>query len=63
MPVWLVKLMATVTGNAQLKDVANLMAYFEDFAEDCDPTEANQLLGAPTTTLQQWSEPQVAGGD
>jgi len=57
-PVWLVKLMATVTGNALLKDVANMMAYFENFVEDSDPGEANQLLGAPTTTLQQWSETQ-----
>ena len=55
-PVWVIKLMATVTRNARLKDVANLMAYYENFVEDCDPTEANQLLGAPTTTLQQWSE-------
>lgn len=57
-PVWVIKLMATVTRNGALKDVANLMAYFENFSEDCDPTEANQLLGAPTTTLKQWSEEQ-----
>ena len=50
--------MAILTRKAQLKDVANLMAYFEKFAEDCDPTEANQILGAPTTMLQQWSEEQ-----
>ena len=60
-PVWLVKLMATITGNALLKDVANLMAYYENIVEDSDPSEANQLLGAPSTTLQQWSKAQVAG--
>jgi uncharacterized protein YbjT (DUF2867 family) len=59
-PVWVIKLMATFTRKAQLKDVTNLMAYFEKFTEDCDPTEANQILGAPTTTLQQWSAEQRA---
>jgi uncharacterized protein YbjT (DUF2867 family) len=58
MPVWLVSLIATLTRNEELKDVTRLMAYFEKFTEDCDPTEANTLLGAPTTTLQQWCKPQ-----
>jgi len=58
-PIWVIKLMATFTGNAELKDVANLMAYYEKFVEDCDPTEANQLLGAPSTTLEEWSQKQT----
>jgi uncharacterized protein YbjT (DUF2867 family) len=56
LPVWLASLLATLTRNERLKDVTRLMAYYEKFTEDCDPTEANELLGTPTTTLQQWSE-------
>jgi hypothetical protein len=32
------------------------MAYFDKVGELGDPTEANQLLGAPTTTLDAWIE-------
>lgn len=30
------------------------MAYFDKVGEMDDPTEANDLLGAPTTTLAEW---------
>ena len=54
MPIWLMSTIATLTRETRLKDVAQLMAYFEHYSESADPTEANTLLGAPTTTLRQW---------
>jgi uncharacterized protein YbjT (DUF2867 family) len=53
-PVWLVSLLGMLAGNAKLRDGARLMAYFQDVTEECDPTPANTILGAPTTTLRQW---------
>jgi uncharacterized protein YbjT (DUF2867 family) len=54
MPVWLARVIGTLTGNDMLKFAAGLMGYFDKAGELGDPTEANQLLGAPTTTLDQW---------
>jgi NADH dehydrogenase len=54
MPIWLAKVMGTIMRNEMLKFAAGLMAYFEKVGEPGDPTEANQLLGAPTTTLDAW---------
>lgn len=33
---------------------ADLMAYFQQVGEPGDAAEANDLLGAPTTTLADW---------
>jgi hypothetical protein len=33
-----------------------MMAYFDKAGELGDPTEANQILGAPKTTLDAWME-------
>ena len=52
MPIWLAKVMAALTRNDMLKFASDLMAYFDKIGEMGDPTEANQLLGAPTTTLE-----------
>ena len=49
---------AEATGNQMLGFFAGLMAYFEKAGEPGDPTEANQLLGAPATTLDAWIERQ-----
>lgn len=54
MPIWLAKLMGTLTRNEMLKYASDLMAYFEKVGELGDPAEANRLLGAPTTTLDAW---------
>ncbi|MCL4250123.1 MAG: NAD(P)H-binding protein [Anaerolineae bacterium] len=54
MPLFLARLMAAVTGNQMLKFAAGLMDYFRKVGEPGDPTEANELLGAPTTTLDAW---------
>jgi predicted membrane GTPase involved in stress response len=45
---------AKSTGNQMLGYFAELMAYFEKVGEMGDPAEANQLLGAPATTLDDW---------
>jgi uncharacterized protein YbjT (DUF2867 family) len=54
MPIWLAKVMALLTRNQMLKFASQLMAYFDKIGEMGDPTEANQLLGAPTITLDEW---------
>lgn len=39
-----------------MKFGADLAAYFDRVGELGDPSEANDLLGAPTTTLDDWLE-------
>lgn len=53
-PIEAAKATAASTGNSMLAYFASLMAYFEKVGEPGDPSEANQLLGAPTITLDQW---------
>jgi hypothetical protein len=54
MPIWLAKVMGTLTRNDALKFAGRLMAYFDKVGELGDPAEANRILGAPTTTLDDW---------
>jgi uncharacterized protein YbjT (DUF2867 family) len=56
MPIDAAKAVAESTGNDFLRLAAELMGYFEKVGEMGDPTEANELLGAPTTTLDAWIE-------
>ena len=56
MPLWLAKLLGTLTGNEMLKFASGLMSYFDKTAEVGDSTEANAILGAPETTLDAWME-------
>ena len=56
MPVCLARVIGTLTRNDGLKFASRLMAYFDKVGELGDPTEANQILGAPTTTLDIWLE-------
>jgi uncharacterized protein YbjT (DUF2867 family) len=56
MPVWFVKLMAAAMRNDLMKFGADLAGYFDKVGELGDPAEANRLLGAPATTLDQWLE-------
>jgi len=53
-PIWLLSLIGRVSFNAELQFIAELMRFFEKVGEGGDPTEANRLLGTPTTTLEQW---------
>lgn len=54
MPIEAAKATAASTGNNMLAYFASLMAYFEKVGELGDPSGANQLLGAPSITLDQW---------
>jgi uncharacterized protein YbjT (DUF2867 family) len=58
-PIWLMKIIATVSRNAELKDVANLMSYYEKITENSDPSGTYQLFGIPPTTLNDWSRLQI----
>jgi NADH dehydrogenase len=61
MPIEAARASAESTGNQMLGFFAGLMAYFEQVGEPGDPTEANQLLGAPATTLDAWIAARLAG--
>jgi uncharacterized protein YbjT (DUF2867 family) len=54
LPTSLGRVLATVTRNKLLKFACELMAYFDRVTELGDPTDANRVLGAPTTTLDEW---------
>jgi uncharacterized protein YbjT (DUF2867 family) len=54
LPIETARATAKSTGNRMLGYFAELMAYFEQVGEMGDPAEANQLLGAPATTLDDW---------
>ena len=56
MPIWLAKVIAALTKNTDMKFAANLMGYFNKTPETGDPAEANQILGAPLITLQDWMQ-------
>jgi uncharacterized protein YbjT (DUF2867 family) len=54
MPIEAAEAMAASTGNTFLKGFAEMMAYFKKVGEPGDSTEANNLLGAPLITLDDW---------
>jgi uncharacterized protein YbjT (DUF2867 family) len=54
MPVDAARAVARSTGNQMLGFFAELMAYFDQAGEMGDPAEANEMLGAPATTLDAW---------
>jgi NADH dehydrogenase len=56
MPIEAARATAASTGNQMLGFFAELMAYFEKVGEMGDPVEADELLGAPQTTLDAWIE-------
>ena len=51
---WQARMVAKLTNNPSLGAVARLIAYFDKTEEHGDPVEANALLGAPNTTLEEW---------
>lgn len=53
-PPWLVRLLGVVTRNEMLVYAADLMGYFDKAGELGDGAEADELLGGPTTTLDEW---------
>ena len=63
MPIWLAKLLGTLTGNEMLKFASSLMAYFDKAPETGDSSEADEILGAPETTLDAWMETYKSKGE
>jgi len=53
-PFGLLKVIAFLTRNKQLKDIIPVFEYFEKTREAGDATKTNQLLGQPTITLDDW---------
>ncbi|CAI2718745.1 SDR family oxidoreductase [Nitrospina watsonii] len=59
-PIWAMKLMGYLMFDRRIRFVAELMEFFSRAGEHGNPIEANRLLGAPTTTLEQWCEQRKA---
>jgi len=54
-PFWVLSIVACLSGRADLRRVGlPIMRYFSRVKETGDPAEANELLGGPTTTLEEW---------
>jgi uncharacterized protein YbjT (DUF2867 family) len=51
---WQARVVAKLTRNPSLEGASRLIAYFDTTEEHGDATEANTLLGAPATTLEEW---------
>lgn len=64
MPLWQARLIAKLTKRQALRGIVELIEYFDQVGEPGDPTETNQLFGAPAITLDQWfaAQAQTAGG-
>jgi uncharacterized protein YbjT (DUF2867 family) len=56
--VWQARLIARLTRKRELAAAASLIGYFDKTEEHGDPSEANALLGAPSTTLNEWIQTQ-----
>lgn len=61
LPVGVAKARAEASGDEVMAFMAETMAYFDGAGELGDPGEADRLLGAPETTLDDWIA-QAAGG-
>jgi uncharacterized protein YbjT (DUF2867 family) len=53
-PLGMLKIIAFLTANKQLKEAVSLFAYFEKVQEIGDADETNKLLGKPETTFEKW---------
>jgi uncharacterized protein YbjT (DUF2867 family) len=54
--LWQARVMAKLTRNKRMAAAIRLIGYFDRSKEGGDPSEANSILGAPTTTLAEWIE-------
>lgn len=54
MPYWFASAIARLKGTKEIKSVSDFMAAFEKIGELGDPSEANDILGAPQITLDKW---------
>ena len=53
-PFWLLKIIASVSGNKQLKEIIPVFEYFETTKEAGSPETSDRMLGKSTTSLQDW---------
>ena len=60
LPLPIARTIAALTRNQDLRFAAELFRAFQAIGECGDPSEANRLLGAPTTTLEDWLAPRRA---
>jgi hypothetical protein len=58
MPLWLMSVVDTLLLGRTMRRTLQIMQILQRYGEFGDPSEANRLLGAPTTTLQAWCEQQ-----
>ena len=56
----MLRFIAFIARRPQIKAIIPFMRYMEQVPEGGDPTEANELLGAPTTTLGDWTHTRLA---
>ena len=61
-PFWMASLIARLARDKELEAALPFFRYSEKVNEAGDPAEANALLGAPVTTLEQWCRAQVMRG-
>jgi len=54
MPYWFATAIARIKGTKEMKSVSDFMTAFEKVGELGDPSEANDILGAPQITLDDW---------
>lgn len=59
MPVWLAKLIASLTRNDAMKFAANLMGYFDKTAEVGDAALTEKVFGKLETNLESWIQEQA----
>jgi uncharacterized protein YbjT (DUF2867 family) len=57
-PLWFMTLLDRTVLRGQLRGTLDLMRVLQRSGERGDPSQANQLLGPPTTTLLRWCEQQ-----
>jgi len=55
-PLWMMKLIGTLSGKKEIKGVADLYGYFEKAREQGDPAFTDAMLGKAETTFEKWIE-------
>ena len=58
MPLWFMSIVDALFLRGELRSTLQLMRVMQREGERGDPSEANEVLGAPTTTLRRWCEQQ-----
>ncbi len=59
-PLWVMSVVDTLFLGKKMRRTLQIMQVLQRYGEFGDPSEANRLLGAPTTTLRAWCEQQRA---